>query len=78
MIKAPKIVQRPFSSEVYAASKALGLSDLQARLVAQRKHTTDQLAETIFPKLKHIQHPDALKNSREAARLIADAILSDG
>jgi single-stranded-DNA-specific exonuclease len=78
MIKAPKIVQRPFSSEVYAASKALGLSDLQARLVAHRKHTTDQLAETIFPKLKHIQHPDGLKNSRDAARLIADAILSDG
>lgn len=78
MIKAPQIVQRPFSPEVFAAAKALGLSDLQARLVAHRKHNTEQLAETIFPKLKHIQHPDALKNSREAARLIADAIQSDG
>jgi single-stranded-DNA-specific exonuclease len=78
MIKSPKVVQRPFSEEVYQASKALGLSDLQARLVAQRKHDLHHLSETVFPKLKHIQHPDALKNARQAAECIADAVQSDG
>ncbi|MDG6778016.1 DHH family phosphoesterase [Thiomicrorhabdus sp. zzn3] len=78
MIKTPNIVPRPFSQPVFDACKQLGLSDLQARLVAQRKQTTESLTETVFPQLKHIQHPDALKNSRQAAELIADAIQSDG
>lgn len=78
MIKTPKIVQRPFSSEVYSACKELGLSDIQARLVAQRTDSNEQLSETVFPKLKHIQHPNALKNSQQAAQLIADAIQSEG
>ena len=78
MIKSPKIVQRPINQEVFEACQALGLSDLQSRLVAQRKHSTDLLAETVFPKLKHIQHPNQLKNSQQAALLISEAILSDG
>jgi len=78
MQKSPKIVQRQINQAVYEASKSLGLSDLQARLVAQRKKDTDQLAETIFPKLKHIQHPDGLKSSHQAAELISKAIQSDG
>ncbi|MDG6772964.1 DHH family phosphoesterase [Thiomicrorhabdus sp. ZW0627] len=78
MIKTPEIVQRPFSQEVHSACIKLGLSDIQARLVAQRTDTIEKLPETVFPKLKHIQHPDALKNSQQAAQLIADAIQSDG
>lgn len=78
MIKSPKIVQRPTHQAVFEACKTLGLSDLQSRLVAKRKRTTDQLVETVFPKLKHIQHPNELKNSQQAAQLISEAIRSDG
>ncbi|WP_028486584.1 single-stranded-DNA-specific exonuclease RecJ [Thiomicrorhabdus chilensis] len=78
MIKAPEIVQRPLSSSVYQACLNLGLSPLQARLVAQRTDCVEQLEEIVFPKLKHIQHPDALKNSQHAARLIAEAVRADG
>ncbi|HHT00371.1 MAG TPA: DHH family phosphoesterase, partial [Thiomicrospira sp.] len=78
MHKSPKIVQRTLNPEVYEACKTLGLSDLQARLVAQRKKETDNLSETVFPKLKHIQHPDQLKNSYQAALIISEAIHSDG
>lgn len=78
MIKVPEIVQRPLSSSVYQACLNLGLSPLQARLVAQRTDCVEQLEEIVFPKLKHIQHPDALKNSQHAARLIAEAVRSDG
>ncbi len=78
MIKIPKIVQRPENSTVYKAAKSLGLSDLQAQLVANRTDDTTDLEKIIFPKLKHIQHPRALKNSEAAARLIAQAIQEDG
>ncbi len=78
MIKTPKIVQRPANPTVYDAAKSLGLSDLQAQLVANRTDDTTDLEKIVFPKLKHIQHPRALKNSEEAARLIAQAIQEDG
>lgn len=78
MIKTPEIVQRPFSQDAFEAAKALGLSDLQATLVAQRTEQTEQLQETVFPRLKHIQHPDALKNSRQAAEWISQAIRANG
>ena len=78
MIKSPKIVKRPINQAVFEACQTLGLSDLQSRLVAQRKQTTEQLAETVFPKLKHIQHPNQLKNSQQAAELISEAIRSNG
>ncbi len=78
MIKTPKIVQRPVNPTVYEAAKSLGLSDLQAQLVANRTDDTTDLEKIVFPKLKHIQHPRALKNSEAAARLIAQAIQEDG
>lgn len=78
MIKTPKIVQRPANPTVYEAAKSLGLSDLQAQLVANRTDDTTDLEKIVFPKLKHIQHPRALKNSEAAARLIAQAIQEEG
>ena len=78
MIKLPKIVQRPANPDVFQSAKQLGLTDLQATLVANRLDSTEALEQIVFPKLKHIQHPSALKNSQEAAELIAEATQSDG
>jgi len=78
MIKHPKIVQRTPSEPVYSLAKTLGLTDFQAKLVAHRTDQTDQLDEIVFPKLKHIQHPSALKNIDLAAQIIVNAIQSDG
>jgi len=78
MIKTPKIRQRPANQAVFDAAKQLGLSDLQALLVANRIDDTTHLDKIVFPKLKHIQHPSALKNSEQAAHLISQAIQSDG
>lgn len=78
MLKPPRITQRPLNSTSYEAAKALGLTDLQARLVAQRLESPEQIEAIISPQLKHLQHPNQLKNSQQAAQLIADAIESDG
>ncbi|NPA72552.1 MAG: DHH family phosphoesterase [Gammaproteobacteria bacterium] len=78
MIKTPKIVQRPVHADVYQAAQALGLTALQAQLVASRTETVEDLEKVIYPKLKYIQHPRALKNSEQAALLIAQAIQEDG
>lgn len=74
MQKNPKIVQKKLSSDVFEKAKSLGLSELQARIVAQRTDQVEQLEEIIFPKLKHIQHPSALKNIDQAANIIVEAI----
>jgi single-stranded-DNA-specific exonuclease len=81
MIKTPKIIERPTSKAVYLAALQLNLTPLQATLVAKRLSQTDELASLesiVFPKLKHIQHPNTLKNSQAAARIISDAIASTG
>ncbi|GKT12276.1 MAG: single-stranded-DNA-specific exonuclease [Thiomicrorhabdus sp.] len=78
MIKTPKIIQRTANPAVLEAAKQLGLSDLQASLVANRLENTDQLEQIVFPKLKHIQHPRDLKNSEQASKLIANAINDNG
>ncbi|HHS99634.1 MAG TPA: DHH family phosphoesterase, partial [Thiomicrospira sp.] len=78
MIKSPKIVQRTSSQAVFNSAKELGLSDFQASLVANRTDQTEQLDEIVFPKLKHIQHPSALKNIEFAAELIVNAIKGSG
>ena len=84
MIKKPQIIERQTAEPIYKAAKQLGLSDLQAKLVANRLNpdTDPDWAETlekiVFPKLKHIQPPTALKNAQQAAELIADAIEGEG
>lgn len=84
MIKKPQIVERQPSEPIFQAAKQLGLSDLQAKLVANRltPETDPDWAQTlekiVFPRLKHIQPPSALKNAQKAAELIADAIEGSG
>ncbi|UQB41300.1 DHH family phosphoesterase [Thiomicrospira microaerophila] len=78
MIKPPRIVQRSFNSNVYESALSLGLTPLQAKLVAQRLDSNERLNETLFPQLKYLQHPNQLKNAQQAAELIADAIQSQG
>ena len=78
MIKQPKIVERTLSQTVFNEAKMLGLTDFQAKLVAQRTDQIDALDEIIFPKLKHIQHPSALKNIDLAAEIIVKAIQGTG
>ncbi|VAW44918.1 Single-stranded-DNA-specific exonuclease RecJ [hydrothermal vent metagenome] len=78
MIKKPKIQQRPVNVSIFQAAKQLGLTELQAKLVASRLEDSTHLEEIIFPKLKHIQHPNTLKNAMQASHLIVEAIQSDG
>jgi single-stranded-DNA-specific exonuclease len=78
MPKPHRIVQRPFDSSIFEQAKTLGLSELQARLVAQRLQDPTQLDAVVYPKLKNLQHPGELKNADLAAQLIADAVQSDG
>ena len=78
MLKPPRIVQRPLHSDVFAAALDLGLTDLQARLVAQRLDKLEEIEAIVFPKLKHLQHPSELKNAQQAAELIANAIQGTG
>lgn len=72
--KTPKIIEKQPCAVVYETAKKFGLTELQARLVANRTNDTDGLDEIIFPKLKHIQHPSALKNIEQATQIICDAI----
>jgi len=78
MIKIPRIQQRPINDSVFQAAKTLGLTKLQAKLIASRTESTADLEKIAFPKLKHIQHPSALKNVKKAAQLIVKAINSEG
>jgi single-stranded-DNA-specific exonuclease len=78
MLKSPRIISRTPHLEVYNKAKSLGLTDLQARLVANRTDQTEQLEEIVFPKLKHIQHPSAMKNIDKAAEIIVTAIQGNG
>ncbi|WP_024851130.1 single-stranded-DNA-specific exonuclease RecJ [Hydrogenovibrio kuenenii] len=87
-LQQPEIVERPFSQKVFDAANQLGLTQLQARLVAMRlsdedfenhdNNMSEMLEKIVFPKLRHLQHPQNLKNADQAAKHIADAILSDG
>ncbi len=78
MIKIPRIQQRPINNQVFQAAKTLGLTELQAKLIASRMEDDTHLEKIVFPKLKYIQHPNALKNAKEAAHLIVKAINSEG
>ena len=84
MIKQPKIIERQTDPKVWQAAKRLGLSDLQAKLVANRLHSdtdanwAENLEKIIFPKLQHLQPPSMLKNASQAAELIANAIEGQG
>ncbi len=85
-MKKIQIVARSYLKSDYQNALKLGLTPLQARLTASRVFENDSTTPTplealekiIFPKLKHIQHPNQLKNSSKAAEYIADAIEANG
>ena len=90
-MQTPQIVDRPTEAQVHADALKLGLTPLQAQLVANRMHPRDfgdaitsevdrltAIEQRVFPKLKHLQHPKALHNIDLGAQLIADAIQSHG
>lgn len=84
--KQPQIIERSPHPDVLQAALSLGLTPLQSKLVANRlapsdltdDNMADAVQKIVFPKLQHLQHPNELKNADRAARLIADAIESDG
>ncbi len=84
--KTPLIVERPVSAKIMQLAQQLKLTDLQAKIVASRlnesdiqvENLSDFISKIIFPKLANLQHPNELKNSKYAAKIIADAIESDG
>ena len=77
-LQTNKIILKQPCEEVFQAAKNFGLTDLQATLVANRTNSTEQLDEILFPKLKHIQHPSALKNIEQATEIIIQAIKGNG
>lgn len=81
-----QITERPTCQKVYQTALSLGLTPLQANLVASRiqaeelphNNMADELQKIVFPKLQYIQPPATLKNADLAAKLIADAVQSTG
>lgn len=78
MIKPPKIVERQTNPQVFQQAKMLGLTDLQAKLVANRLDDAKQMQAVVTPQLKNLQSPAQLKNADQAARIIAKAIQGNG
>ena len=87
--KEALIIPRQVSDKIKQLAKQLNLSDLQANIVASRlskedlplensEQSLDIIEKTAFPKLANLQHPNQLKNSEQAAKIIADAIESNG
>lgn len=74
----PQIIEREPNPDIFSAAKQLGLTDLQAKLVANRMDQADQLQQIVFPKLKFLQSPSQLLNADKAAQIIADAVQSNG
>lgn len=80
-LPTPKIIERQSHPEIFNQAKAFGLTDLQAKLVANRISKPDELAQLeaiIFPKLQNLQSPAELFRAKEAAEIIADAITGTG
>ncbi|BBP45933.1 single-stranded-DNA-specific exonuclease [Thiosulfatimonas sediminis] len=56
----------------------LGLTDLQAKLVANRLDDAEHMHAIVTPQLKNLQPPSELKNANQAAQIIAQAIQGSG
>lgn len=89
MLKQPKkpiIIERTPNMPIYQLALELGLTPLQAKLVANRLSpedlespmNADALRKIVFPKLKYLQPPSALKHAEQAGKIIADAIQQNG
>ncbi len=72
----PRILPRPRDAAVEARALAEGLTPLQARVLAGRLpgHEGD-LAPLVSPSLRHLAHPERLRDARLAAERIAQAVV---
>jgi single-stranded-DNA-specific exonuclease len=69
-------IQRAVDPNAYKAGKDLGLTDLQAKIVAGRvEGYTGDLKPVIAPSLNYLSHPQELKDCTKGAGRIATAVI---
>ncbi|QFT86336.1 Single-stranded-DNA-specific exonuclease RecJ [Halomonas sp. THAF12] len=72
----PRILPRPRDEALEARALAEGLTPLQARVLAGRlPGHAGELAPLVSPSLRHLAHPERLKDARPAAERIAQAVV---
>ncbi|PMR80397.1 single-stranded-DNA-specific exonuclease RecJ [Halomonas urumqiensis] len=72
----PRIQPRARDEALYARACGEGLSELQARVLAGRlAGYTGELEPLVSPSLRHLVHPERLKDGRRAAERIAQAVV---
>ncbi|WP_046078400.1 DHH family phosphoesterase [Halomonas sp. HG01] len=71
-----RILPRPRDEALEARALAEGLTPLQARVLAGRlSGHAGELAPLVSPSLRHLAHPERLKDARPAAERIAQAVV---
>ncbi|WP_282103620.1 single-stranded-DNA-specific exonuclease RecJ [Halomonas getboli] len=71
-----RILPRPRDEALEARALAEGLTPLQARVLAGRlPGHAGELAPLVSPSLRHLAHPERLKDARPAAERIAQAVV---
>ncbi|MDI4637334.1 MULTISPECIES: single-stranded-DNA-specific exonuclease RecJ [Halomonadaceae] len=72
----PRIEPRQRDEALYARAQAEGLTELQARVLAGRlPGYRGDIAPLVTPSLRHLTHPERLKDARRAAERIAQAVV---
>jgi single-stranded-DNA-specific exonuclease len=72
----PRIEPRPRDEALYARAQREGLSELQARVLAGRLiGYQGELDPLVSPTLRHLVHPERLKDAPRAAERIARAVV---
>ncbi|PSJ22890.1 DHH family phosphoesterase [Halomonas sp. ND22Bw] len=72
----PRILPRPRDEALEARALAEGLTPLQARVLAGRlPGHSGELAPLVSPSLRHLAHPELLRDARPAAERIAKAVV---
>ncbi|MGO2131763.1 MAG: DHH family phosphoesterase, partial [Halomonas sp.] len=72
----PRLEPRSRDAGIEARALAEGLTPLQARVLAGRLEGYDgELAPLVSPSLRHLVHPEKLRDARRAAERIARAVV---
>ncbi|SFU60226.1 single-stranded-DNA-specific exonuclease RecJ [Halomonas korlensis] len=72
----PRLQARPRDEALYTRALSEGLSELQARVLAGRlAGYQGELAPLVTPSLRHLTHPERLRDARRAAERIAQAVV---
>ncbi|MBS9403043.1 DHH family phosphoesterase [Halomonas sp. TRM85114] len=72
----PRLQARTRDEALYARALSEGLSELQARVLAGRLNGyRGELAPLVTPSLRHLTHPEQLRDARRAAERIAQAVV---